>query len=356
MMDGGSPGGGRWEPGGNRAILVEETPRLKAAAKAREKEGEEEMEGGIAVNDVLRRESEPSRGGDWATDGASCFDGSLSPGGMDMGALAMDLPEGSSIASVLEPLLVEDQVPEPKAVGEDEVALVLHWGLPSFNQLLPIPAGAPPPLQTPGAISAKGTVSAPPRCHFVVPSFPTALGQYVTLVGSAPELGTWNPKDGLKMTWQPGHAWVGHAHLEEKIGKGEAGVKAGSGSGSGSAGGEGSAEAAFVEAKVVFCDNGRFVWESGVNHQVDLSALRGGATDGHYTLYWGDTGTTPVVLIPRGPEVEQVEGQLMEVPEEAKSRPREENKATDVIDESGDEAQVWTGAGDCGEGAVPHSV
>ena len=56
-------------------------------------------------------------------------------------------------------------------------------------------------------------VPRPSNCHFVIPSFPTAPGQHLTLVGSVPELGSWNPAEGLKMTWQPGHAWVGETSL-----------------------------------------------------------------------------------------------------------------------------------------------
>jgi len=32
-------------------------------------------------------------------------------------------------------------------------------------------------------------------------------------VGSEPELGCWDPEDGLSMSWQPGHAWQGHLEL-----------------------------------------------------------------------------------------------------------------------------------------------
>ena len=51
------------------------------------------------------------------------------------------------------------------------------------------------------------------QCSFVVPHFPTCPGQHLMLVGSAPELGGWNAGEALKLTWQPGHAWVGEAQL-----------------------------------------------------------------------------------------------------------------------------------------------
>ena len=154
------------------------------------------------------------------------------------------------------------------------------------------------------------------------------------------------------MTWQPGHAWVGHAHLgteQSEVGelKGQEGAERSSAEAT-----AGGAESTVIEAKVVFCDNGRFVWESGVNRKVDLAALRGGASDGHYTLYWGATGSTPVVVIPRPPPAqwaEEVEGVIMEEADGTggqRSQTRSESEGaetTATIDESGEEAQVWDG-------------
>lgn len=38
-------------------------------------------------------------------------------------------------------------------------------------------------------------------------------------MGSAPQLGEWDPQAGLRLSWQPGHAWQGHADVatEEEL-------------------------------------------------------------------------------------------------------------------------------------------
>lgn len=94
---------------------------------------------------------------------------------------------------------------------------MLHWGVPTpavdtlyfppvppalpktaLSALLPPPAPAPP---------------CPPVCQFSVPYRPTSPGEAVVICGSVPELGSWDPEKGLKLTWHDGHNWRGRVEM-----------------------------------------------------------------------------------------------------------------------------------------------
>lgn len=53
----------------------------------------------------------------------------------------------------------------------------------------------------------------PPLCHFTVHYKALGPEEYLLLCGDIPELGCWNPKMGLKLTFQPGGNWVGSVKL-----------------------------------------------------------------------------------------------------------------------------------------------
>eukprot|EP00983_Pelagomonas_calceolata_P083645 1156204-Pelagomonas_calceolata.AAC.6 len=36
-------------------------------------------------------------------------------------------------------------------------------------------------------------------------------------VGTDPQLGSWDPLEGLEMSWQPGHAWQGHMEIPPDV-------------------------------------------------------------------------------------------------------------------------------------------
>ncbi len=48
---------------------------------------------------------------------------------------------------------------------------------------------------------------------FTVPAQPLAFGEHLALVGSAPELGVWEPQSGLKLEWADGDNWSAQAEL-----------------------------------------------------------------------------------------------------------------------------------------------
>lgn len=48
---------------------------------------------------------------------------------------------------------------------------------------------------------------------FTVPSQPLAFGEHLRLVGSAPELGGWDPSEGLALEWAEGDNWTAEASL-----------------------------------------------------------------------------------------------------------------------------------------------
>jgi hypothetical protein len=54
---------------------------------------------------------------------------------------------------------------------------------------------------------------APVTVRFVVPEFVSTTGQQLVLVGSVPQLGSWDAQQGARMTWSPGHRWVADVQL-----------------------------------------------------------------------------------------------------------------------------------------------
>ena len=98
---------------------------------------------------------------------------------------------------------------------------------------------------------------------------------------------------------------------------------------------------ASLPPKVVFFDNGRLVWEAGSNRRIDVSGLSS-TTDGHFTLYWGAPGVTPLIAIPRV-EPELVEGEVVDVGPEGERGEREEAVRQTVVlqKEDNEEQQVW---------------
>ena len=103
--------------------------------------------------------------------------------------------------------------------------------------------------------------------------------------------------------------------------------------------------------KVVFFDNGRLVWEAGSNRRIDVSGLSS-TTDGHFTLYWGAPGVTPLIAIPRV-EPELVEGEIVEVGPEGEGKGErgeaEAVRQTVVLqDEDNEEQQVCVCGGGVG--------
>lgn len=84
-------------------------------------------------------------------------------------------------------------------------------------------AGRAPPAASSGAPAAPATGLAPatpaapalPRVNveFVVQHWELDFGDGVRLVGSAPELGNWDPDHGLVLEWREGHNWAALAQL-----------------------------------------------------------------------------------------------------------------------------------------------
>ena len=101
---------------------------------------------------------------------------------------------------------------------------------------------------------------------------------------------------------------------------------------------------------MVFCDNGRFVWEPGTNRVIDMAQLSS-ASDGYFTLYWGAPGSTPLVVIPRGvPELDVVEGEVVGgVTSEGEAVEGEVTQTTVVMEaEDNEEQQVRGGCQELG--------
>lgn len=107
--------------------------------------------------------------------------------------------------------------PGAAAAAAGGFLVMLHWGVPTpavdtlyfppvppalpktaLSALLPPPAPAPP---------------SPPVCQFSVPYRPTSPGEAVVICGSVPELGSWDPEKGLKLTWHDGHNWRGRVEM-----------------------------------------------------------------------------------------------------------------------------------------------
>lgn len=57
------------------------------------------------------------------------------------------------------------------------------------------------------------TAEAATPATFLVPDQPLAFGEHLRLVGSAPELGGWNPEQGLVLDWAEGDNWSTQAAL-----------------------------------------------------------------------------------------------------------------------------------------------
>ena len=197
LMDG-SPSG-RWEPGGNRAFTLAAPIRGAAAAEKEEEEQQEEQQ----------------EGGEYSEGSSGLDHGWQDPGSCVEEAAVEAKESGKTVSAAAAAAVMPSSVVD--AASGPDVALVLHWGLAVYSQVLPIPsrrpartASAPAPL---GVSSSLVDAAAVAQCSFVVPHFPTCPGQHLMLVGSAPELGGWNAGEALKLTWQPGHAWVGEAQL-----------------------------------------------------------------------------------------------------------------------------------------------
>eukprot|EP00798_Chlamydomonas_sp_ICE-L_P031102 gene31102-6232_t len=246
----------------------------------------------------------------------------------------------------------------------DDFVLICHWGLTTCSQVVHRPQDV---LELPSEITNEEVHS---MCHFVVPHFITYPGQHLLLVGSLPQLGSWNPNKGLMMTWQPGHMWVGEVELpvwSAQMVEAE--------------------EQDEVAAKVVFYDNGKYVFESGPDRHFKLSDLLKSRTvdllpyaassaaaalpplpvevlgetpssggsgqaplggpgqegvhtgqrtqvhDGIITCYWGSTTSTPLVAVPRPvPPLPGVEGEIINVETEVV-----EDKGVYTTVESGNE-------------------
>eukprot|EP00197_Chlamydomonas_leiostraca_P009652 CAMPEP_0202864650 /NCGR_PEP_ID=MMETSP1391-20130828/4806_1 /ASSEMBLY_ACC=CAM_ASM_000867 /TAXON_ID=1034604 /ORGANISM="Chlamydomonas leiostraca, Strain SAG 11-49" /LENGTH=1382 /DNA_ID=CAMNT_0049544415 /DNA_START=218 /DNA_END=4365 /DNA_ORIENTATION=+ len=166
-----------------------------------------------------------------------------------------------------------------------EFMVVAHWGLPTFPQLLFLPQVDPPP-----AGSATDSLDFAPRtvpCRFTVPHLATHPGQQLLLVGGAPTLGNWDPTNGLRLRWGPGHTWQA------------AGVALPADS--------------EVEAKLVLWDGHAYRWEEGPNRRLRPGELVSNAVpegawgEAAFMMYWGAAarsthappGHTPAVVIPR---------------------------------------------------------
>ena len=173
-----STGGGRWETGGNRIISVEATPRLlMETAKAAETEAENCVAFVGGAGDLLSPEEE-----------------GLAHGWMDPASLA-DLPfaleaesgDGDGSGGAGEALSTD-----PPASVDPEVALVLHWGLPSFTQVQPPPLD--PSFDPPFPFLPLIIVYSPFLFPTLTPlSFPLRSSQcpLVTLPQQSPSLPPW---------------------------------------------------------------------------------------------------------------------------------------------------------------------
>lgn len=69
----------------------------------------------------------------------------------------------------------------------------------------------------PSQVAASATAAT-----FTVPAQPLAFGEHLRLVGSVPELGSWEPEAGLKLEWGDGDTWstaadLAHGAVEFKV-------------------------------------------------------------------------------------------------------------------------------------------
>ena len=197
LMDGSHSG--RWEPGGNRAFTLAAPIRAAEVAVAEEEEEEQEEE---------------QEGAEFSEGSSGLAHGWQDPGSCIEEVADLEAEESETTVSAAAAAAVMPGSVVDAASGPD-VALVLHWGLAVYSQVMPIPSRRParPSSPAPPPGSSPVDEAAVAQCSFVVPHFPTCPGQHLMLVGSAPELGGWNAGEALKLTWQPGHAWVGEAQL-----------------------------------------------------------------------------------------------------------------------------------------------
>jgi hypothetical protein len=197
--------------------------------------------------------------------------------------------------------------------------LVLHWGITSYARILPVDSSQQVDIRLAPSSDDIEVLSdpQPSLLEFEIPSYVTRPGQSLKVVGSAPELGSWDPSKALPLQWKPGHAWSASLPLMLNGGA--------------------------VEAKVIFQENGDYTWEPGSNRKLDLSSLlssslwsRGinASSYGHLTLYWGHTDSTPLIVVPTC---------TAQLTDPAPSHPSEaviDLDQKDVIQEKGEESIV----------------
>ncbi len=160
----GGGGAGRWEPGGNRCISLPEELRPAPPPVA--------VPGEAGSSDELS--SELSGGLD-GSDSSALISGPLA-----------DESLAEAVQSSSDPAPLPSSAAVVMKMDREAISavMIVHWGLPDFVQL--IKAGAFAPLSF---SNSRILTSSSSLCRFVVPHFPTVLGQHLLLVGSAPELG-----------------------------------------------------------------------------------------------------------------------------------------------------------------------
>ncbi|MEW5298791.1 MAG: hypothetical protein WDW36_001874 [Sanguina aurantia] len=82
---------------------------------------------------------------------------------------------------------------------------------------------------------------------FSVPQFVTAPGQGLFLVGSSPQLGSWDPRLAAPLTWSHGHHWSGSVGMDSTAGD--------------------------IEMKVICGNAAGYAWEPGPNRRIQVSDL-----------------------------------------------------------------------------------
>jgi len=51
------------------------------------------------------------------------------------------------------------------------------------------------------------------QMHFQI-QYNTSFGEFLVVVGSIESFGSWNPKNAVKMNWNPGNVWTWHTFFE----------------------------------------------------------------------------------------------------------------------------------------------
>jgi len=52
------------------------------------------------------------------------------------------------------------------------------------------------------------------QMHFQI-QYNTSFGEFLVVVGSIESFGSWNPKNAVKMNWNPGNVWTWHTFLKD---------------------------------------------------------------------------------------------------------------------------------------------